>query len=648
MEIITKMNNKLLKIFTLMIGFSLMASSLFAQDKQLGVTYYGNDTPMLGKDKTTNVSPIKETSPQVKALVQLQRQAKLAGDNTRVLDIQRQIDALTGESVTVAATQIAGEVRFVGTPVSNQTDNIINNEVFITPAGTFLKATATAIEQRGSGIGKIWLDVAYGSNNNTSPDTIITYYSTNGGTAWVAYSVAIFGGNAKVNNDEIDMEIMEYTTGQKYVWSVLGVTASTGQSVAVGIIYQTPTYAGNIFQLTWPGGSGNTNVFRPRVTSDNATYNTNSSWLFMIAERDTLISANTWSIGEKFAKCTNPFTVTPTFTYKSRFFYYDGNYGGPGTYYKDADHCDIAYYQNGGQDSLMVLESNLPDTTVIYGMKSDESPEADGVIGAPTLNGGGLSTGYQKQYARVTSNGNGSNMIMIVYRDNYTNSGDWDIDYARSNNGGIPAGSWANGYVDGFASTVTYPFQPDLTGLRGTSSFKCSYVYFNSGIDSAMIISAPNGTWQNNPTRVSLSGQDISVSASSHAGYRFVNNDSCLVAWSNYPANNLWVSVGCTGAVVTAVNHNNNGVPTAYSLLQNYPNPFNPSTNIKFALPKAGIVKLVVYDLLGSEVATLVNKNMNAGSFSVDFDASNLASGVYFYKLEANGFSDVKKMMLIK
>ena len=95
-------------------------------------------------------------------------------------------------------------------------------------------------------------------------------------------------------------------------------------------------------------------------------------------------------------------------------------------------------------------------------------------------------------------------------------------------------------------------------------------------------------------------------------------------------------------------NPNQNITPTKYSLSQNYPNPFNPVTKINFALPKQGMVTLKIYDVLGREVRTLVNEVKSAGTFSVDFNASEFSSGVYFYRLESNGFSDIKRMMLIK
>jgi len=88
--------------------------------------------------------------------------------------------------------------------------------------------------------------------------------------------------------------------------------------------------------------------------------------------------------------------------------------------------------------------------------------------------------------------------------------------------------------------------------------------------------------------------------------------------------------------------------PTTYALEQNYPNPFNPSTRISFSMLEANNVTLKVYDLLGQEVATLINEFMNAGKFEVSFDASDLPTGTYIYSISAGNFSSVKKMMLVK
>ncbi|MGA9293694.1 MAG: T9SS type A sorting domain-containing protein [Ignavibacteriaceae bacterium] len=105
-----------------------------------------------------------------------------------------------------------------------------------------------------------------------------------------------------------------------------------------------------------------------------------------------------------------------------------------------------------------------------------------------------------------------------------------------------------------------------------------------------------------------------------------------------YAAFNAAVDVEETGS----------GLPLIYKLSQNYPNPFNPTTTIDFALPKAQNVTLKVYNILGQEVATLINSNIAAGNHSIRFDASNLSSGLYIYKISAGSFTSAKKMMLLK
>ncbi len=92
----------------------------------------------------------------------------------------------------------------------------------------------------------------------------------------------------------------------------------------------------------------------------------------------------------------------------------------------------------------------------------------------------------------------------------------------------------------------------------------------------------------------------------------------------------------------------NTNVPAAYNLYQNFPNPFNPVTGIKFDIAKKGNVKLVVFDMLGRELSTLINESLNPGTYQVSFDGNNLSSGVYFYKLSTDSFTEIKRMIMAK
>jgi hypothetical protein len=99
---------------------------------------------------------------------------------------------------------------------------------------------------------------------------------------------------------------------------------------------------------------------------------------------------------------------------------------------------------------------------------------------------------------------------------------------------------------------------------------------------------------------------------------------------------------------VASVENISGVTPDNYNLSQNYPNPFNPSTTINFTIPNSEFVTLKVFNILGSEVATLVNENLSAGAYKYNFDAQNLASGVYLYELNAGNFREIKKMNLLK
>lgn len=98
----------------------------------------------------------------------------------------------------------------------------------------------------------------------------------------------------------------------------------------------------------------------------------------------------------------------------------------------------------------------------------------------------------------------------------------------------------------------------------------------------------------------------------------------------------------------SAIKYEKVDIPIAYSLSQNYPNPFNPSTTLKFGLPKASKVKFEIYNILGQKIQTLINMHMEVGYHTISFDGKNLASGMYFYVIEADKFNKVKKMLLIK
>lgn len=120
---------------------------------------------------------------------------------------------------------------------------------------------------------------------------------------------------------------------------------------------------------------------------------------------------------------------------------------------------------------------------------------------------------------------------------------------------------------------------------------------------------------------------------------RASGNTGTLKAWSL----NFVIGTNPIG-----INNISSEIPLDYSLSQNYPNPFNPVTNIRFQIPKAGFVKITIFDVLGREIESLVNENLSAGTYNADWNAENHPSGIYFYKVTVNEYVEVKKMILVK
>jgi len=116
----------------------------------------------------------------------------------------------------------------------------------------------------------------------------------------------------------------------------------------------------------------------------------------------------------------------------------------------------------------------------------------------------------------------------------------------------------------------------------------------------------------------------------------------------------LFISLFADGEILkvtgipVSVEETNNSIPNAFILNQNYPNPFNPSTTISFSIPEASFVSLKVFNALGEEISTVVSEELSAGSYQYEWNAKNLTSGIYFYKLQAGGFVQTKKMILLR
>jgi photosystem II stability/assembly factor-like uncharacterized protein len=222
----------------------------------------------------------------------------------------------------------------------------------------------------------------------------------------------------------------------------------------------------------------------------------------------------------------------------------------------------------------------------------------------------------------------------------------WRVKFYNTNLGLTFVTDWGNypDYKNYFkrttdGGTTWEAFPVDIPGWGCDIEFlpgKPSFVWFTGEI--GLYYSADTGaTWQRyNLSADSIDGRDIVFTDANH-GWLLCDNGNIY-----YTENN--------GGIIDAVNDDNppTKTPVSFTLFQNYPNPFNPSTTIKYQIPVSSKVTLKVFNLLGNEIAALVDEHKEAGTYTSEFNASKLASGVYFYKLQAGKFITIKKLLLIK
>ena len=180
----------------------------------------------------------------------------------------------------------------------------------------------------------------------------------------------------------------------------------------------------------------------------------------------------------------------------------------------------------------------------------------------------------------------------------------------------------------------------------GTTSTLRS-IYFTS--DDSGAVTGDNGTvrmttnggdtWFTDPYFNNVSGNITSIS-------KMPSSSRTYTALSNN--NTLYIASEDSNIVFIGVNQISSEVPYGFSLSQNYPNPFNPSSKIRFQISKLSAVKIVVYDISGKEIETLVNEQLKAGTYEVDWNGSNHSSGVYFYQMLTSNYSETRKMVLVK
>lgn len=536
------MNTKTLKsaLCLLLLILSMKASS---QDKPLPVVK--NVIPSTGNFgyRGSKNNEVSQYSQKVNELTARMMEHKRSGNKDGVIEIQKQLDVING-SVTEIPEQM--NLTLVADQNAPVPDNI--NANFVSEA-TGVKGIATCTEQVGSTAGRIWAAFVYGFTSGSTPDNLRICYKDFAGTSWNQYVTLGFSAGNRMQFDQIDAEIIEDYTGDKFLWVTFGYFTSSNQwRIGVTVIRITGGLNYGGYTLSWPGTTNSTYYHKPRIVSDNEGYRSNP-WIYISACLDSAVAGGYYA-GEKTAICYSPYTVLPTFTYKPNgfigyLFAYPSNF-----------YCDIAYFRNGGQDSILLVESSLEDSSRIVLAKTSIS---NFVSSSYASYAGNISTiNNRRAYqAYIASNGAYPNLMIVNLRK--YNDNDWDIEYYSSLSGSRP---WSNGFVDYRGNFST---RADITGYRSAPGFyACAYSEYSLSYVPVVYSFATNSTWQGIFTP--LNHTDCNpYNAMPRPGIQYGPElESCFALWTEYSSgSNVWASTGCIGPVRVQRNIYFRGVPEA-------------------------------------------------------------------------------------
>lgn len=241
---------------------------------------------------------------------------------------------------------------------------------------------------------------------------------------------------------------------------------------------------------------------------------------------------------------------------------------------------------------------------------------------------------------------NAPGVFTTITKTSDAHSGSWAVEGNVETVSGIGVGPAIISGVDGDGIPIN--FRPvAITGYYKFTSINSDYMQVQAnlmkngagvGVGAANL--NPAGSYSQFNIEIYYISEDvpdtaiIAVFIAGNGGFPNVGSKMFVddLAWSNS----------------TDVKDLGNGIPQNFELMQNFPNPFNPSTKIRYSIPEISFATIKVYDMLGNEVATLVDEEQAAGNYETDFNAAGLSSGMYFYTLKAGNFVETKKMLLLK
>ena len=507
---------------SMLIMLLLLTVNSFSQDKK---PLPPKDQPAVinsGTESLTQTRSNDLSGEELRIIEQINLLKKSGDANSagKISELQKQYEEISRNTVTV--NSVNSNSNSVFRKVSNRyEDNITKTEIYT--GGRYFVALATQTEQRGPTAGKIWVIVAAAQADTgvaASGDSLLLYSSDDNGQTFSLITSVEAATAVKINRDELDLEIIENTSGTKYLYVTAGYTTGgyTGDKKIALLIFDD---AGNFSEagIAIPGYSASSDYFRPRITSDNSTYP--SLAYVTVAFMQDSISGPDHNLMPKFFRIYNPYTLTPAITYFPLSLF---------TPVASASNdfrtqADIAYFNNISDSLIFVISAYPGFNSNVYLYKAAGNanvyPNFSNVLGS-------TYAGDEIENARVASNG-GSNIknLMISYSDNYLNSGDWDQWIYSSQD----ASAWTSTVIEFSGSYKSH--SGDIAGKRNTDgSFNIAFK--NVLLCRDMIASAEIRT-NSIQSYVPVVNDNFAGSLSNpKPAFRYADNDSALTFWGDY------------------------------------------------------------------------------------------------------------------
>ncbi|GAB4293994.1 MAG: hypothetical protein Kow0098_15270 [Ignavibacteriaceae bacterium] len=609
-------------IFLIGICTSLLAFS-FAQEKTSGYVN-ANLNPDQTFTKYKNDPPL---SAERQNLLKRINEIKSSNDLSKAEELNQLVKKFNqNNGLNKTSSSVYGGKVILG---NNQSNKPTTGTHLIFPRQ--IKSFATATEQSGTDKGRVWVVFTHGFNL-AGPDTLDIYFTWDG-EEYVYYGSGILGANDQFQSD-LDVEIIEKQSGEKMLYAFYTYHGNNGYRIG-GVKFRIDNTDANIFSLTWPGQSSNEKYYDVHITSDNS-FDSTSTWIYIACSMDSVGTNSNWFYGQKFAFIEQTTqSGSPIINYRAQVL---PVYWQSGDHYNRFLNTDIAYYLNvNNEPRLMFTYSNIPDSTKIWLSNC-------AINGTNAMSVGTLGSTHNITSSAIAAPGNeGNSQLMVVGIQNFANSGDWDLVSYKTPDGGL---NWEMTFIEGFSSTTDrQPILPDIFCKRNDlNNYRVSYTLGKWDVgfsaDSVMFVKSIGNSansWDE-PIIISYDG------FSSKAGFIGNTNDDCFILWSNKFVSTLYA----TYCALTSAVEDDGELPNEYALSNNYPNPFNPSTKIGYKISESAQILLKIYDMLGREVATLVNEEKPAGEYQIEFDASGLSSGVYYFRLQTENYFETKKMILLR